>query len=78
MLNFYNFSILCIAKKKQYYFYYNIVRNFYVVYWLLIDIIFITGTPKGQIPVLEVDGKMMCESMTIVRFIAREYSKFSN
>ena len=40
--------------------------------------IFITGTPKGQIPVLEVDGKMICESMAIVRFIAREYSKFSN
>ena len=43
-----------------------------------VDIIFITGTPKGQIPVLEVDGKMICESLAIVRFIAREYSKFSN
>ena len=43
-----------------------------------INVIFVTGTPKGQLPVLEVDGKMMCESMAIVRFIAREYSKFSN
>ena len=51
------------------------------IVWLKIgdvDIIFITGTPKGQIPVLEVDGKMICESLAIVRFIAREYSKFSN
>ena len=44
----------------------------------VVHTIFITGTPKGQIPVLEVDGKMICESLAIARFIAREYSEFSN
>ena len=32
--------------------------------------------PKGQLPVLEVDGKKLCESFAIARYIAREYSKY--
>ena len=35
-------------------------------------IVYILGTPKGQLPVLEVEGKMMCESMAIARYVARE------
>ncbi|KAF6020897.1 HPGDS [Bugula neritina] len=30
------------------------------------------STPKGQLPVLEVDGMMICESAAIARFAARE------
>ncbi|CAH1248711.1 HPGDS [Branchiostoma lanceolatum] len=29
-------------------------------------------TPMGQVPILEVDGHVICQSMTVVRFIARE------
>ncbi|KAF6020896.1 HPGDS [Bugula neritina] len=30
------------------------------------------STPKGQLPVLEIDGKMICESMAITRHLGRE------
>ncbi|KAI6219830.1 hypothetical protein M3Y99_01635100 [Aphelenchoides fujianensis] len=30
-------------------------------------------TPYGKIPVLEVDGKPLCESTTIIRYLAKRY-----
>ncbi|XP_067933707.1 glutathione S-transferase 1-like isoform X4 [Watersipora subatra] len=35
------------------------------------------STPKGQLPVLEVDGKMICESNAIARYVARELKSCS-
>ena len=49
------------------------------VYYTLKDAnplyMYITATPKGQLPIMEVDGKMMCESMAMARYVARECSK---
>ncbi|XP_067933706.1 glutathione S-transferase 1-like isoform X3 [Watersipora subatra] len=36
------------------------------------------STPKGQLPVLEVDGKMICESNTITRYVARELNLYGS
>lgn len=30
-------------------------------------------TPWGVLPILEVDGKQLCETLAILRFIGREY-----
>merc|ERR1719270_2338491 len=32
------------------------------------------GTPMGQLPLLEVDGVVLCQSMTIARYLARRYN----
>ncbi|XP_067933708.1 glutathione S-transferase 1-like [Watersipora subatra] len=34
------------------------------------------STPKGQLPLLEVDGKTMCESFAIARYVARELNLY--
>jgi glutathione S-transferase len=36
--------------------------------------IFLEGkvSPMGYLPVLEVDGKKLCESLAIMRFVAKE------
>ncbi|XP_067932285.1 hematopoietic prostaglandin D synthase-like [Watersipora subatra] len=36
------------------------------------------STPKGQLPILEVDGKMMCESGAICRYLAREFGLYGS
>ncbi|XP_067933702.1 glutathione S-transferase 1-like isoform X1 [Watersipora subatra] len=36
------------------------------------------STPKGQLPVLEVDGKMICESNAIARYVARELNLYGS
>uniref|UniRef100_A0A915K7L4 glutathione transferase n=1 Tax=Romanomermis culicivorax TaxID=13658 RepID=A0A915K7L4_ROMCU len=33
-------------------------------------------TPMGQLPVLHVDSKVLCQSIAIARYIAKEYGKF--
>ena len=38
--------------------------------------IFVGGTfPFGQLPVFEVDGKMLTQSLTIFKYVARELGK---
>merc|ERR1719474_270634 len=32
------------------------------------------GTPMGQLPLLEVDGNVLCQSITIARYLARRYN----
>ena len=34
--------------------------------------VLVLATPFGKLPVLEYDGKMLCESIAICRFLARE------
>ena len=36
---------------------------------------FIPEMPQHQLPILEVDGKILCQGFTIARYIARELSK---
>ncbi|XP_067933700.1 glutathione S-transferase 1-like isoform X2 [Watersipora subatra] len=36
------------------------------------------STPKEQLPVLEVDGKMICESNAIARYVARELNLYGS
>ncbi|XP_067933709.1 glutathione S-transferase 1-like [Watersipora subatra] len=36
------------------------------------------STPKEQLPVLEVDGKMLCESNAIARYVARELNLYGS
>ena len=45
------------------------------VYSLCFYYLFSSETPQGQLPMLEVDGNVICQSFTIARFIARELSK---
>ncbi|XP_067933711.1 probable glutathione S-transferase 7 [Watersipora subatra] len=40
--------------------------------------VFKPSTPKGQLPVLEVDGKMICESYAIARYVARELNLYGS
>uniref|UniRef100_A0A915K820 glutathione transferase n=1 Tax=Romanomermis culicivorax TaxID=13658 RepID=A0A915K820_ROMCU len=36
------------------------------------------NTPMGQLPVLHIDNKVLCQSMAIARYIAKEYGKFDD
>ncbi|XP_067933710.1 glutathione S-transferase 1-like [Watersipora subatra] len=36
------------------------------------------STPKGQLPLLEVDGKVICESFAIARYVARELNLYGS
>lgn len=37
--------------------------------------VFISGMPFGQIPILEVDGQQLAQSIAIQMFVAREFGK---
>ena len=41
----------------------------------MFSLLYFKATPKGQLPIMEVDGKMMCESMAMARYVATECSK---
>ena len=41
-----------------------------VIYYNLSDVF--TETPWGSLPILEVDGQVLSQSMAIARFVARE------
>jgi hypothetical protein len=38
--------------------------------------IFISATPTGQLPILEIDGKKHFQSISLARYIAKENGKF--
>lgn len=35
----------------------------------------VAETPFGQLPILEFDGQVLCQSLTIARYLARKFSK---
>ena len=43
--------------------------------YFFIVVYFISDTPWGGLPLLEVDGKKIGQSMAIARYIAREHGK---
>ena len=46
---------------------------------LLSFLFFVSEMPQGQLPILQIDGKVtLAQSLTIARYIAREFSKNKN
>jgi len=62
----------------------NQVFNYYLSYESCSFVIHIIAKftilemPFGQVPVLEVDGKMLCQSHTIARYLARQHNLAGN
>ncbi|XP_069101467.1 glutathione S-transferase-like isoform X2 [Argopecten irradians] len=47
-----------------------------VSFWIILLSLPVSGTPQGKLPILEVDGRVLCQTGAIVRYIAREYGLY--
>nr|AFO69979.1 GST_mu-like protein [Strongylocentrotus droebachiensis] len=69
----------------------EIIRRMFVAFGTELEDVLLRGDPKafdqmkssgklplGQVPILEVDGRLMCQSRAIQRYVAREVGKYGS